>query len=298
MSSLTGLLLGMHDASEVREQYLRLPFGYPGSKAEQLDKILPHLPQREGYGEPFGGSGIVLLNRRASKLEVYNDRYSGVTCFFRVVRDKDKLPLLLERLEATLHSREEFIWCKETWKDHQDDIERAARWYYIIRHAVNSKPRSTFGRSISSKATFAGRLHKSLPLFKELSERLQTVQIENMDWRQLLTDYDAPDFVWYLDPTYLGSTKGTYDFELDERDHIELCERAQRLKGFVALSGYDNEETKKIYDKYHWDEVHTWVRTTTALTQAFNAENGLLDYQSDSSRSKATVTECLWVRHN
>lgn len=298
MSDLFGLLMGMHDASEIRESYLRLPFGYPGSKAEQLDLILPHLPYRNGYGEPFGGSGVVLLNRRPSKLEVFNDRYSGVTCFFRVVRDKSRLNEFLERVYCTLHSREEFIWCKDTWKNCEDELERAARWYYTIRFAVNSKPTSTFGRSLDSKVRFADRLHKSLPLFLPLSERLQTVQIENLDWRQMLKDYDREDFVWYLDPTYLGTTRGTYEFELSRDEHVELCERAQHLKGFVAISSYDNPETREIYNKYNWDFIHKWERSTTALTQAFNQENGLLNYQGDTSRIKAKVTECLWVRHD
>jgi len=287
----------MHDHTEVRETYLRLPFGYPGSKADQLDKILPNLPYRGGYGEPFGGSGVVHLNRWPSKLEVFNDRYSGVTCFFRVIRDRDKLAILDERLSCILHSREEFIWSKDTWRNCQDDIERAARWYYTIRYAVNSKPNSTFGRSLDPKVRFADKLPKSVHLFLPLSERLTGVQIENLDWRQCISDYDKADFVWYLDPTYLGTFKSAYEFELSREDHIELCERIQKIQGFVVLSGAYNQETKRVYETYPWDEVITWERKTTALTQAFNVENNLIDYQGDSSRKAATFTEALWVRY-
>lgn len=292
MHDLTSLLLGMGQ-DEVREYYVKLPFAYPGSKGDQLDKILPHLPYGEGFGEAFGGTGVVLLNRNLSKLEVFNDRYAGITAFFRVVRDPKLFPLFMERVSATLHSREEFIWCKKTWKNCDDDIERAARWYYMIRFAVNGKPNSTFGRSKNPVVRFADRLHKSLPLFHPLHRRLHTVTIENLDWRICLDDFDQTGFVWYLDPTYLDSTPGTYDEELSLQDHKELSARIPYLKGFVALSGYDSPIARSIYDKAGmWDEVISWDRTSTALAQAFTESNSLVNHEG----SRGKVKEILWLR--
>lgn len=294
--NLLGLLMGISDEKEIREGYLRLPFGYPGSKANELDKILPHLPYTSKYGEPFGGSGIVLLNRHPSKLEVFNDRYSGVTCFFRVIRNPELRDQLIERLALTLHSREEFVWCKDTWKDCDNVIERAARWYYTIRYAVNSKPTSTFGRSLTAKASFADKLPRALDLFFPVSVRLENVQIENLDWRLCLKDYDQENFVWYCDPTYLG-TKGNYEFELSESDHIEFCERIHRLKGYVAVSGYYNELTRKIYERYKWKAIYTWKRETRALTQAFQDTNNLKNYEGDTGRGiKSHVEEALFIK--
>lgn len=294
--NLLGLLMGLSDEKEVRESYLRLPFGYPGSKAHELHNILPHLPHTNMYGEAFGGSGIVLLNRKPSKLEVFNDRYSGVTCFFRVIRDPQLREKLIERVAITVHSREEFIWCKSTWRDHDDPVERAARWYYTIRYAVNSKPTSTFGRSLTAKANFAQKLPISLGLFLPVSVRLEQVQIENLDWRLCLRDYDQEGFVWYLDPSYLG-TQGNYEFELTRNDHVELCERIHGLRGYVALSGFDNELTRSIYDKYKWKEVYTWKRMTRALTHAFSDTNNLENYESDTARgSKSYVNEALYIK--
>jgi DNA adenine methylase len=293
MNDLTAQLLGMGQ-DEVREHFIKLPFAYPGAKGEQLTKILPHIPYGTGYGEGFGGSGAVLLNRNPSKLEIFNDRYAGITAFFRVVRDEKLFPLFMDRISSTLHSREEFIWCKKTWKNCEDDVERAARWYYMIRFAVNGKPNSTFGRSKNPIVRFADRLHKSLPLFHPLHRRLHTVTIENLDWRVCLDDFDQTGFVWYLDPTYLDSTPGTYEEELSISDHKELAARIPYLKGFVALSSYDGPITRSIYDKAGlWDEVITWDRTSTALTQAFTESNSLINHDGDRAR----VKEILWLRN-
>lgn len=278
---------------DVRENYLKLPFAYPGGKGDQLKHILPHLPYGSGYGEAFGGSGAVLLNREPSKLEVYNDRYGGITAFFRVIRDRLLYPLFMERITSTVHSREEFIWCKRTWQNCNDDVERAARWYYTIRFAINGKVTSTFGRSKNPVVRFADRLIKSLPLFGPLHQRLHTVTIENQDWRQLLSDFDQTGFVWYLDPTYLDCAPGSYEHELCAADHIELIHRIPSLKGFVAVSSYDGPQTRDIYDKANlWDDCITWERTTTALSQAETETNNL----ANTNTARRKVRELLWLR--
>ncbi len=289
---LTALLLGMNSASEVRETYLKIPFAYPGAKGEHLSRILPHLPYGSGYGEPFGGTGVVLLNRDPSKLEVFNDRYSGVTDFFRVVRDPKLYLLFMERVNATVHSREEFVWCKTTWLNHEDAVERAARWYYTVRFAINGKAKSTFGRSINPIVRFADRLHKSLPMFGPLHHRLHTVTIENLDWRLCIQDFDQKGFVWYLDPTYLDCSMGNYEYELTLADHRELFVRLQDLRGFVALSTFDGPDTRAIYDKAGvWSEVIEWDRTSTANTQAAGDTNNHLEIDGRSSKR-----ELLWIR--
>jgi DNA adenine methylase len=292
LNELTALLMSMNSAEEVRERYLKMPFSYPGSKGDHLDKLLPHIPYGSGFGEAFGGTGIVLLNRERSKLEVLNDRYSGITDFFRVVRDPLTYQKFMERIALTIHSREEFIWCKTTWKDCEDPVERAARWYYTIRYAMNGKPNSTFGRSKSASVRFADRLHKSLPLFGPLHSRLYTVTMENLDWRLCLADYDAPGFVWYLDPTYLDCLSGNYEYEMCSDDHKELICRIPHLKGFVAVSAFDGPQTRAIYNVPGvWNEVIEWDRVTSAKPRAFTETNSQIE-----SDTRYKVKELLYIR--
>jgi DNA adenine methylase len=292
-SDITAMLFGL-GMEEVREKYLKLPFSWPGGKYESLHEILPHLPIGKAFCEPFGGSGAVILNRFPTKLDVYNDRYGGVTDFFRVVRDPKLFPFFMDRINLTIHSREEFIWCKSTWKNCEDPIERAARWYYIARFAVNGKVTSTFGRSKDPKVRFCDRLHTTLPLFYPIHTRFKTIQVENLDWRQCIDDYDQPGMVWYFDPTYLDTVR-TYENELSLNDHKELVFRISQMSSFVAVSSYDTKLTREIYDKSGiWDDRITWQRKTTALSQAFTGTNNLDTLEQTSSRG--TVTEMLWIR--
>jgi DNA adenine methylase len=279
--------LNSHD--EVRERIIRAPFPYPGAKSRSQEHILPHLPYREFYGEPFGGSGAILLARNESPLEVFNDRFSGVTCFYRVVRDRTRMNALIDRLTFCLHSREEFVWCRSTWKNCEDEVERAARWYYMVMCSFAAQGRH-FGRSIKGKPQMGPKLKSNLKLFPEVSKRLQNAQIENQDWRQILSDFDQPGAVWYLDPPYYQYAKGMYECEMTKEDHRELLDRIFQLRGFVALSGYENE----LYDKYEWDNRYSWTVRVSSLGQGFTETNNLAGHEGLLQRG--TAKETLWIK--
>lgn len=284
MSDIQSIMLSCIDEG-VREQYLRACFSYLGSKDESLGKIISILPKRKTYVEVFGGSGRVLLARSESDLEIFNDRYAGVTCFYRVIKDENKLDQLLDKLRLTIHSREEFIWCKETWQNCEDEIERAYRWYYMMQNSFGGRGRY-FGRIVNGKSNIYKKIHDNLVLFPEIHHRFKKVQVENLDWRQCFSDYDSEETVFYCDPPYIG--KNYYDHNMTIEDHKELCERIFKLKGFVALSGYNND----IYPNYKWTSTHCWSvkdKITTLAENTPNMNNVVLD-------RKTNLQEYLWVK--
>lgn len=290
MSDLFSLFTALdNQESGSREEIVRAPFGYPGGKSSSLDKILPHLPYRNLYAEPFGGSGSVMWARNPSPLEIFNDRYSGVTSFYRCIRDKDKMHALIERIETTIHSREEFLWCRDTWKNCQDEVERAARWYYMLQTSFGAQGRN-FGRSVRGKAQMGPKIRNNLMLFHPLHQRIKHVQFENLDWRQCIKDFDQEDMVWYLDPPYYEYAKGMYEHEMQKEEHKELLERIFHLKGFVALSGYSNS----LYDSYPWDNKYTWTINVNMLAIAFTENNHLIGKEDSIKRGRAQ--EVLWIK--
>lgn len=260
------MLQGLNNAPREREDYILAPMCYVGAKSRSINQILPHLPYTDTWVEGFGGTGVITLNRRPSKFEVFNDRHAGIVAFYRCIRDSKLLDELLLRLNLILHSREEYIWSKATWELNElDVVERAARWYYTVEYSFGGVGRN-FGRSITSNTIFSGKLFEKLQLFYPIHERFKKVQIENLDWRQVLKDYDSHETVFYLDPPYYGKT--TYKHELTKADHIELCKLIFDCKGFVALSGYYNE----VYPKFPWDRVETWKAHVSVTTKAVNTD--------------------------
>lgn len=267
------LFLEVDNQKEHREHYVRAPFGYPGGKSKLVTKILPYLPYKTSYIEPFGGSGVILLAREESPLEVFNDRYAGVVSFYRCLRDEQKCQQLIDRLELTLHAREEFLWAKTTWKDVEDDVERAARWYYMVQTSFGSLGKA-FGRATSGKANMGKKLKNNLKLFWAIHNRLKYAQIENLDWRDCIFDYDSYDTVFYLDPPYILGEKYIYEYNFTKDDHIELLTTIKDIKGFVALSGYDNE----LYDQYSWDNKVSWpIKRTVENLHGRTSVDTILD---------------------
>jgi DNA adenine methylase len=266
-----------------REKYVRAPFGWPGGKYKELPKILPYLPYRDSYIEPFGGSGAILLARKSSPLEVYNDRYGGVVAFYRCLRDNDKWKLLKDRLEWCRHAREEFIWCKETWENCEDDVERAARWFYMISFSFSNMGKA-FGRVTHSTSIIGTRLHGHLKDFEKIHKRLERIQIENLDFRTCLIDYDHLNSVFYLDAPYLNYSGDAYMSTFTKQDHIEMCEIVMKMKGFVAVSGYPND----LYNQYKWDNHISWERFISMRPANVQHDKEQLD--------RISHTECLWIK--
>lgn len=286
MSLLDLLMEDLDDEAPI----IRAPFGYPGGKFRSVRQILPHLPYRRIYVEPFGGSAAVILARRPSKVEVFNDRYAGVVAFYRVVRDPVKLRALCSRLELTIHAREEWLYAKETWENCADDVERAALWYYMTVYSFGQLGRN-FGRATAS-SVIAGKIQNKLKGFQTIHERFRHIQVENQDWRQCLTDYDHEEAVFYLDPPYLAVHEGAYTHTMTHDDHRELLDTVMSMKAFVAMSGYSNP----LYEEQDWDNRYEW-EAHVSLTPAGDIKGNRKEHLvSVTKREKAA--EVLWIKES
>lgn len=259
---------------------------YPGGKTDSLGFLLPLLPYRSGWVEVFAGSAVVTLNRKPSAMECINDRYGAVVHFYRTLREKPQA--LMNRLELMVHSREEWEHCLATWEEVEDPLEIAARWYYMLHYSFLGQCRS-FARVTGPASPVAGTLSRRLEAFPKIHQRLARVQIENLDWRAMLEDFDHPDSVLYLDPPYLNADTSSYKHQMSEKDHIEMLEKIMSMKGFVALSGYPNA----IYAdaQWQWTQVHTWSRRDRANGQATSVYNNRSVVTAREER-----TEVLWIR--
>jgi len=273
---------------DIKKYPKKAPFGWPGGKSRSIRFILPHLPQTHTYVEPFGGSGVVLLNRQVSRLEVFNDRYAGIIAFYQCLRSKELCTRLMEWLDLTVNSREEWLRCAETWEDQTDLIERAGRWYYMHEYSFGSLGRN-WGRARSGRYTgINGKIAKKIKCFSEVHERFRNVQIENLDGIECMEQYDSKHTVFYVDPPYIDCDQGVYKHQVCPRYHRDLMEFIFNCKGFVALSGYDNP----FYTDYDWDAKYDW--DVFVSIQGTSKNTGLKNVVDQMERGK--TQECLWIK--
>lgn len=267
-------LFGMEEEEVRRKEVQRAPYGYVGAKYRSIAHLMKHLPYRYKWVDHFGGSGVVTLNRNESKLEVFNDRYSGVSCFYRCLQKKDTCDALIERLKLTCHSREEFYYCRDTWMRETDTVERAAKWFFMMRTSVISKGHC-YARSTNSLPPIT--LPKALELFYPVHYRFRDVIVENLDFEVCFNDFDSHNCVHYFDPPYLETDTGIYSGSWTEKDLKRLLNCIENAKGFCALSHYPH---KLIDSQPFWTKKEVWHVPITAEVRAFSKENYKENYKN------------------
>jgi len=240
-----------------------LAFGWYGGKFSHLDWLLPNLPECFHYCEPFAGSGAVLLNRKPSPIETYNDIDGEVVNFFKVLREKkDKL---IEQIALTPFSREEFgIACE--LNPNISNLERARRFYIRARQVRTGLAQTaSIGRWANCKNTsrsgMSGVVSRWLGGIEQLefiSERLLRVQIENRPAIDIIKLYDSKETLFYCDPPYIHSTRGdtkAYKFEMNNYDHETLAKVLNNIDGLVAISNYECDLMNELYPPKKWTKI-------------------------------------------
>ena len=91
------------------------------------------------YVEPFGGGAAVLFAKEPSKCEIYNDLYSDLVTFYKVLRDPKTYKRLIRFIECTPYSREVFYNSRRALANKRiSDIERAWCFFTCVRQSFSS----------------------------------------------------------------------------------------------------------------------------------------------------------------
>lgn len=238
---------------------------YYGGKWRIGSWIISHFPAHECYVEPFGGAASVLLQKKRSPLEIYNDLNGAVVNFFRILREQPEE--LIRAIELTPWSRAEYELSQKT---SSDPLEKARRfyasswmgfgggrakwrqgWRYQVKAGTLWKP---------SSVSFTETKH-----LYQVVQRLRGVQIDCRDAAKVIKACDRPTTLFYLDPPYLHSTrskwKDVYAVEMDDEDHEQLAELLHGLRGMALISGYPSGLYQLLYERHGWRRVETKART-------------------------------------
>lgn len=229
---------------------MRPPVPYFGGKITLGPAIATLLPPHLHYVEPYCGSLAVLMAKRPAPHETVNDLDSELMTFWRILRDR---PADLERVCAlTPHSRAEH---QAAFEQATDDLEIARRVYVKLSQGRSAKLKRSggwrhfvkaAGSSVGMPAYQAGYIAR----MASAAERLSAVSLESMPALDLIAKYGSDaDVLLYVDPPYLGSTRGYsedgYRHEMrDEASHRELAEALHATRAAVVLSGYPSD----LYD--------------------------------------------------
>ncbi|CAB3883451.1 DNA adenine methylase [Achromobacter animicus] len=214
-----------------------------GGKRRLADKILPHFPKHTCYVEPFaGGAALLFARAEPAKVEVLNDINGDLVNLYRVVQHH--LEEFVRQFKWALTSRQMFKWQKEARPETLTDIQRAARFYYLMQNCFSGKLEGmTFGT-----ATTAPPGLNLLRLEETLSAahlRLARAYLEHLSWRDCVKRYDRPHTLFYMDPPYWGTAGYGVEFGLDE--YVAMAEAMRTMKGRALVSVNDNPKMREVF---------------------------------------------------
>jgi DNA adenine methylase len=248
---------------------IEVPFSRPflkwaGGKTQLLPELAKYYPTSSvnRYFEPFLGSGAVFFHFKVMvnpKSSFLWDNNLELIQTFQAVRDDVEGVIEVLREHESVHSKEYFLKIRKIRvKKETKSSAIAARLIYLNKTCFNGLYR------VNSRGEFnvpIGNYTKPSILNEEglrkASKQLAGADIAEKDFRMVLCDAEAGDFV-YLDPPYHPRSETAYftSYTRDsfgEKDQRELAEvyRALDKKGcLLVLSNSDTTLVRQLYKDF------------------------------------------------
>lgn len=247
---------------------LRSPLPWIGGKHYSAKNILQAFPHHRGYDvyvDLFGGAAHVLIQKSPYKhVEVYNDINGDLVNFWMQCRDN--AAALEERCRSLPYARSLYYAYHKSLFDgtEMDNLERAARWFYVLRSNFSGKPLKPTADGWCNGYKNAHHGHadayqSAIDLFSSLKRRLSRVQIDNRDFADVFARWNTARTLVYIDPPYLDCEhyyqQGCDKFSL--QDHQRLAELLNSTPAYVALSYYPHPLLDALYPADKWHRT-TW----------------------------------------
>lgn len=252
-------------------------FSIIGSKAGMSKFIIDRMPKHTCFVEVFGGSAAVLLAKKPSYTEVYNDKNELLTNFFEVLRTKSKE--FIEQYDYLTYN--EILnkrWKKEPWPG--DPLEKAIRFWYCIVTSFNGQMDASFSYNGPTE-------HKQVLSFKNkrntlqaVANRFKNVYVHNRDFNEIIDIYDSEDTLFFLDPPYFNK-EDYYNYKGDIftiKDHKRLKKKLSTLKGKAMVTYYGEGDIEGLYGDWHletWETVKSSIHHEMRTVDNFKAIENL-----------------------
>ncbi|WP_038343018.1 DNA adenine methylase [Acinetobacter sp. A47] len=221
--------------------------GWLGGKSVLARTIIEAMPAHTTYVEVFGGAGWVLFKKTPSPVEVINDINDDLINLYRVL--KFHFEAFLDEFEYLLMSRTTFNDFKKMDTNGLTDLQRAARFYFILRAAFACQIDGSFAYSKdrSSRLKLGEELRTHL---KSIHERLHKVTIENANYDYVIRRLDSPETLFYIDPPYWGCENDYGKQIWSKQDFYALKEQLDNIKGKFIVSLNDTPEVRDLFKDY------------------------------------------------
>lgn len=262
---------------------LRPLFKNHGGKFYLAPWIINHFPANYEdlkFVETSGGAASILLNKKPSKIDIYNDFNPKIANVFHCMKHNP---------EEFINSINQIDYSEKSFKEALKVPFEYGNVQSAIAELVSRRmSRGGLGKHFSwSRRLRGGRPgdENAWETFKNLlpliNKRLQNVEIQCNDQLKVIKDNDSPDTLFYCDPPYVHSTRSApnaYELEMTDNQHKELGETLNSIQGKALISGYDCPLYQSMFKNWR----------CTAKTVKNNA---------GQTKTKSSRIEVLWLNY-
>jgi len=219
--------------------------GRVGGKSRLCKQLVKKFPDDiKIYCEPFVGGGSVFFEMDKHDVEIINDLDTDISDIY-----KDIQKVTIDDLNSFIFEPDAATFKKLKMSIRSEDVlERLFRNLYLSKYSYMSN-RSHFG---DRKNGAYVKLKKNL---KKFQDRLSGVVIENLDYKNIIQQYDSNDTFFYLDPPYVNTDDYNHTV-----DHTELFELLSQIKGRFLMSLDNGDLVRGLCKKHNFN--HDTIETT------------------------------------
>ena len=241
-------------------QITRPALRYFGGKWLLASWIRSYFPDHACYVEPFGGAFSVGLQKQPVPTEIYSDLNGDVVTFFQLLQQQPEQLLLA--ISQSPRTAAEFQLCQQAC----DQPLEWARRYYLYCQLAFIGGGGRWSHGLSSSRLSASKTW-TVDHLSAIADRIQTVNFLSLEALDCIQTYDSPRTLFYCDPPYPHSARGSkdkrhphpvtprrqYRHEMTDEDHRQLAEVLNGIQGYALVSGYDCPLYEEIYP--NWQRV-------------------------------------------
>ena len=234
----------------ITNREMRSPLSYIGGKNRLAKRIIEMFPSHRTYVEPFFGGGQVLFRKEPSAVEAVNDLDGELINVYRICQMHHEE--LIRYFHFILVSRRWFDLLKATDPASLTDVQRAARYLYLLKNSFASLVRHpVYHWHVVQKPGF--NLEKLPELIENTHKRLERVQIECLPYEEILKRFDRPETLFFCDPPYYG--RALYRHNFTPTDFAALAKRLREIQGKFVLTLNDAPEVRTLFSEFSMHEV-------------------------------------------
>lgn len=208
------------------------------SSAPYICSLFP--PSFDMYIEPFLGGGHVFLTlpKSSSTIYVLNDLHKDIYDLWHDLQTTNKQDILHFDFSNQSSNLFKDLKNQTTLTDPKD---RLYRNLYLSLFSFSGN-RLVF---TPKRKTRGNHLFKHLDFLKD---KLENVKIYNMDYKDVVNEWDNPNSMFFLDPPYVGLEKY---YEGQSIDPYELAGVCRLMKGKFILTYNDCHQVRDAFHGFN-----------------------------------------------